>query len=127
MHHVDVHVTSVPRSRKLLDAFMPIVGYGLRHDETDFVSYWRNEKRPAIGFIEDGTPVRASAMRIAFAVAQTTDVDAAAHAATDAGARNVEGPGFHPEYGDDYYAVFFEDFDGNKFEIVHDAAACECA
>jgi catechol 2,3-dioxygenase-like lactoylglutathione lyase family enzyme len=106
---------------------MPVVGYGLRHEETDFVSYWRDGARPAIGFIEDGTPVRASAMRIAFAVRETADVDAAARAAIDAGARNVEGPGFHPEYGDDYYAVFFEDFDGNKFEIVHDAASCNCA
>ena len=126
MHHVDVHVTSVPRSRKLLDAFMPVVGYTVRYEETDFVSYWRGA-RPAIGFIEDGTPVRASAMRIAFDVAQTADVDAAASAAINAGARNVEGPGFHPEYGDDYYAVFFEDFDGNKFEIVQDAVACGCA
>jgi catechol 2,3-dioxygenase-like lactoylglutathione lyase family enzyme len=125
MHHVDVHVTSVPRSRKLLDAFMPVVRYAVRHEETDFVSYWRNETRPAIGFIEDGTPVRASAMRIAFAVAQETDVDAAARAAVEAGARNVEGPGFHPEYGDDYYAVFFEDLDGNKFEVVRDAAAAQ--
>ncbi len=127
MHHVDVHVTSVPRSRKLLDAFMPAVGYTLRYEETDFVSYWRNGTRPAIGFIEDGTPVRASAMRIAFAVGETSDVDAAARAAIDAGARNVEGPGIHPEYGDDYYAVFFEDSDGNKFEVVHDATACDCA
>ena len=127
MHHVDVHVTSVPRSRKLLDAVMPAVGYTLRYEETDFVSYWCNGTRPAIGFIEDGTPVRASAMRIAFGVAQTADVDSAARSAIDAGARNVEGPGFHPEYGDDYYAVFFEDFDGNKFEVVHDATACACA
>ncbi len=127
MHHVDVHVTSVPRSRQLLDAFMPVVGYNVRYEETDFVSYWRGGTRPAIGFIEDGTPVRASAMRIAFAVAQTDDVDAAASVAIGAGARNIEGPGLHPEYGDDYYAVFFEDFDGNKFEVVHDAATCECA
>lgn len=127
MHHVDVHVTSVPRSRTLLDAFMPVVGYAIRTDETDFVSYWRNEKRPSIGFIEDGTPVRPGAMRIAFAVSEQADVDAAARAAIDGGARNIEGPGIHSEYGDDYYAVFFEDFDGNKFEVVHDAAACNCA
>lgn len=121
MHHVDVHVRSVPRVRALLDAFMPILGYTVRYEETDFVSYWRAGKRPAIGFIEDGTPVGNSPMRVAFAAEQTADVDAAARAAIDAGARNVEGPGIHAEYGDDYYAVFFEDFDGNKFEIVRDS------
>jgi len=121
MHHVDVHVRSVPRVRTLLDAFMPIIGYEVRNEETDFVSYWRDEKRPAIGFIEDGTPVGNSPLRIAFAATQIADVDAAARAVIAAGARNVDGPGIHPEYGDDYYAVFFEDFDGNKFEIVHDS------
>ena len=127
MHHVDVHVRSVPRVRQLLDAFMPLIGYTLRYEETDFVSYWRNGTRPAIGFIEDGTPVGNSPMRIAFSVEQIADVDAAARAAVGAGARNVEGPAIHPEYGDDYYAVFFEDFDGNKFEIVHDSTTCNCA
>ncbi len=122
MHHVDVHVRNIPASRKLLDAFMPVIGYAVRTEEDDFVSYWRNGARPAIGFIEDETPVRAGAMRIAFAVAKTSDVDHAARAAIDAGARNVEGPAIHPEYADDYYAVFFEDCDGNKFEIVHDPA-----
>ena len=32
----------------------------------------------------------------------------------------IEGPGIHPEYGDDYYAVFFEDPDGNRYEICLD-------
>jgi catechol 2,3-dioxygenase-like lactoylglutathione lyase family enzyme len=124
MHHVDVHVSDVARARRLLDAFMPLVGYAVRYENDDYVSYWRGT-RPAIGFIEDGAD--AGATRLAFAVAQTNDVDAAADAAISAGARNVEGPGIHPEYSDDYYAVFFEDADGNKFEIVRDATSCNCA
>lgn len=121
MHHIDVHVTNVDRTRKLLDAFMPLVGYQLRNEYDDFVSYWRNGTRPSIGFIEDGARNAAGMIRIAFAVPTTEAVDTAANAALGAGARNVEGPSIHPEYGDDYYAVFFEDDDGNKFEIVHDA------
>jgi len=34
-----------------------------------------------------------------------------------AGARNVEGPGYHE--GPGYYAVFFEDPSGNRLEICH--------
>ncbi len=56
-------------------------------------------------------------MRLAFGVDGRSQVDAAAAAARDAGARAVEGPSVHPEYGD-YYAVFFQDADGNKFEIT---------
>ena len=35
------------------------------------------------------------------------------------GARIVGGPKLWPEHGEDYYAVFFKDPDGIKYEIVH--------
>ncbi|MFZ1016724.1 MAG: VOC family protein, partial [Candidatus Cybelea sp.] len=65
---------------------------------------------------------RAGSMRVAFAVKTPAQVDAAARVAARCGARAIEGPGLHPEYGD-YYAVFFEDADGNRFEIMADEAA----
>jgi catechol 2,3-dioxygenase-like lactoylglutathione lyase family enzyme len=118
MHHLDVHVSSVARARGLLDAVLPLVGYRVRSEESDFVSYWKHQQRPSIGFIEDAE-FGSGAMRLAFAAATRQAVDDAAEAAAKNGARNIEGPGLHPEYGD-YYAVFFEDIDGNKFEIALD-------
>ena len=53
--------------------------------------------------------------RIAFWADSTGDVDRLAGIALRAGARNVEGPGY--DEGPGYYAVFFEDADGNKWEI----------
>ena len=35
----------------------------------------------------------------------------------DAGAQVVEGPEYNAEYTPDYYAMFFEDEDGNKREV----------
>jgi predicted lactoylglutathione lyase len=62
-------------------------------------------------------------MRLAFGVSTRAQVDVAARAAHDAGARAMEGPSLNPEYGDDYYAAFFEDADGNKYEIAAEPEA----
>jgi predicted enzyme related to lactoylglutathione lyase len=55
--------------------------------------------------------------RIAFWADSIEDVDRLACTAVRAGARNVEGPGYAEGVG--YYAVFFEDPDGNRLEICH--------
>lgn len=117
MHHVDVHVSSLRRTRPLLDALFQSVQYAIRMEDDDFVSYWKNGVRPSIGFLEGGSV--GGSTRLAFAVATRDEVDAAARAAASHGARIIEGPGLHPEYGD-YYAVFFEDEDGNRYEVAHD-------
>ncbi len=119
MHHVDVHVSNLPATRRLFDAVAPAIGYEIRSADDDFVSYWRG-RRPSIGFIADGL-AGSAAMQLAFAVSTADAVDAAADAARRNGARNIDGPAIHPEYGDDYYAVFFEDASGNKFEVLRDA------
>jgi catechol 2,3-dioxygenase-like lactoylglutathione lyase family enzyme len=123
MHHVDVHVTNGARARAFLHAIMPIVGYVPSADEDGFASFRKNGQRPTIGVIADGDGRGSGAMRLAFAVPDRQRVDAAAAAAIAQGARNVEGPAIHEEYGD-YYAVFFEDHDGNKYEVAYDP---ECA
>ncbi len=116
MHHIDVHVSDIARTRRLFDAVMTAVGWEPRSADSDYASYWLNKKRPSLGFIADGRTGSGS-MQLAFAVATNAEVDAAASAAGANGARKVDGPAFHSEYGDDYYAVFFEDPDGNKFEV----------
>jgi hypothetical protein len=117
VHHIDVHVTSIDTARKLLDELMPAVGYEFRAEADGYVSYWKDRRRPSIGFIEEA-PVGSGAMRLAFGVATREAVDGAAEIARANGARDITGPMIHAEYGDDYYAVFFEDADGNKYEVV---------
>ncbi len=123
MHHIDVHVSDIPRTKRLFEALAPLIGYERRSEYDEFVSYRpAGRTRPAVGFLLDPGHV-AGSMRVAFAVTSQAAVDAAAEAARSAGAEHVEGPGLHPEYGDDYYAVFFEDRDGNKFEVCRDTDA----
>jgi glyoxylase I family protein len=50
-------------------------------------------------------------------VASNTDVDRLAAALQRAGIE-TSAPSFHKEYADDYYATFFSDPDGLRFEVV---------
>ena len=122
LHHVDVHVNDLATA-ELFDAIAPFVGYRRLPDEPDFVGYETGVGgRPRIGFVLDADH-RSGSMRLAFAVESRHAVDDAARVARECEAHAIEGPGLNPEYGDDYYAVFFDDAGGNKYEIVVDATA----
>ncbi len=131
LHHVDIHVRNIDAAQTLLDALAEHIGYRRITDldepeEPGFVGYETAAGgRPRFGLIPDPASLPGST-RLAFAVETRWQVDAAAGIAREHGARAFEGPGLHPEYGD-FYAVFFEDAGGNKFEILTDAEACRRA
>jgi catechol 2,3-dioxygenase-like lactoylglutathione lyase family enzyme/heme-degrading monooxygenase HmoA len=119
LHHIDVHVGDLKATKRLFGALAPAIGYRLRADadNDDFAGYEPvNGGCPRVGF-EQTERYGSGMMRLAFGVESREAVDAAARIASESGARNLEGPSLHPEYGDDYYAVFFEDADGNLYEI----------
>ena len=128
LHHIDIHVRNIDATQRLLDALAEHIGYRRvsesgEFEEPGFVGYETVAGgRPRFGLIPDPASLPGST-RLAFAVEKREQVDAAAVIAREHGAKAIEGPGLHPEYGD-YYAVFFEDADGNKFEIAADAGAC---
>jgi catechol 2,3-dioxygenase-like lactoylglutathione lyase family enzyme len=127
LHHVDIHVRNIDTAQTLLDALAEHIGYRRITDsdepeEPGFVGYEiAGGGRPRFGLIPDPASLPGST-RLAFAVETRGQVDAAAGIAREHGAMAIEGPGLHPEYGD-YYAVFFEDAGGNKFEILADGDA----
>jgi catechol 2,3-dioxygenase-like lactoylglutathione lyase family enzyme len=55
----------------------------------------------------------------AFAVDGRDEVDALHRLLVERGIRVLDAPAEYPQYAPDYYAVFFEDADGLKFEAVH--------
>jgi hypothetical protein len=126
LHHVDVHVRSLDAVSSLFDGLAEHIGYRRRpYEEPDFTGYETAAgTRPRFGLIFDPQAVPGS-MRLAFAVDARERVDAAAQVARERGAREIEGPQLNPEYGDGYYAMFFEDVDGNKYEILVDSEACK--
>jgi glyoxylase I family protein len=127
LHHIDIHLRKIDAARALIDALAEHIGYRRvaesdEFEEPGFVGYETLAGgRPRFGLIPDPTSLPGST-RLAFAVETREQVDVAANIAREHGARAIEGPGLHPEYGN-YYAVFFEDPDGNKFEICADTEA----
>ena len=123
LHHVDLHVRDLEAALRLFDALAERLGYRRYGVEHGYVGYDPiGTQRPRLWFTEDPAAAGGS-LRLAFGVDSPRAVDEVARAAARHGARNMEGPGFHPEYGPEYYGVFFEDASGNRYEVVSDPVA----
>ncbi len=119
LSHVDVRVRDLARAIAFYDIVLGALGHAKSESE-HWVTYdpEPQDGEPGenmwFGFTVD-PQMRASDTRIAFFAASCEDVDRAAQAAADAGATQMEGPEY--AYGPQYYAVFFDDPDGNKLEV----------
>lgn len=121
--HVDVRVRDRVAAAEFYDAFLNLLGAVKRVGE-EFTT-WRIPPPDAgddwdgdgwFGIAEDLAMIPGS-MRVAFSAPSRGTVDAIHVYLPAIGARNIEmDDGI---YGDDYYAVFFEDPDGNKLEVCH--------
>ncbi len=119
--HIDLRVADIAAERPLYDALLPALGLTEIVDVPDAREYYEplvpDQARRFVGLnAEPGH--QGNANRICFAAASPSDVDRLAQLARRAGARAMEGPEI-PYSAEKYYAVFFEDGCGNKFEIAY--------
>jgi predicted lactoylglutathione lyase len=115
--HIDLRVSHLEKTRTLYDALLPALGYTrINADETQIYYHLPGEDIDFFGITADENH-RPNGTRIAFAAANREQVDALAALVKTAGARSYEPPHLCREYSETYYATFFEDADGNKFEI----------
>jgi catechol 2,3-dioxygenase-like lactoylglutathione lyase family enzyme len=118
--HVDLRVRSVAAVLKFYDAFLAEFGF-IRVIEAPFTEEeptWRREHWRAndefIGLTAD-SEFMPNENRIAFHATSREQVDRITHVLRQVGARDVDGPADY--HG--YYATFFEDPDGNRFEVCY--------
>ena len=117
--HIDLRVRSLPEAKPFYAVLLPTVGFPQLCDTPLGIGYDAVSDHPKpefVGLIEDVAHLP-NATRIAFGAETKEDVDRVAAAVMAAGARNIEGPMFCPEYSPTYYGVFFEDPCGNRFEV----------
>ncbi|HEV8328561.1 MAG TPA: VOC family protein [Nitrospiraceae bacterium] len=119
--HIDLRVHSLAEARPFYETLLPALGF--THDVgiegwLQFEAAGAGNAPEFFGVTESSRHV-ANECRIAFWADSTSEVDQLTEIVVRAGARNVEGPGYHE--GPGYYAVFFEDPSGNRFEICHRA------
>ena len=119
--HIDLRVESIAKVGPFYHAMLPAIGYTDDHSGDGWIGYYADGKLPSrafFGLVEDPDHL-VNGTRIAFWAESREAVDRISEVIVKAGAINVEGPMLNPEYGDQYYAIFFEDPEGNKYEVVH--------
>jgi len=117
--HIDLRVRSLAESKTFYSAFLPAIGFPDFCETPIGIAYDARRDHPKpefIGLIEDLAHVP-NATRLAFWAETKEEVDRVAKVVRSAGARNIEGPMFCPEYSPTYYGLFFEDPSGNRIEV----------
>jgi catechol 2,3-dioxygenase-like lactoylglutathione lyase family enzyme len=117
--HIDLRVKDMEVARKFYGKILPQLGFVHESPGEDFHTFYAaGGDRPLefFGFTEDKDH-RPNGIRIAFWADARDEVDRMAKLVHEAGGRNLEGPEVCEGYSPGYYALFFEDPDGNKLEI----------
>lgn len=134
--HIQVTVKNLEIAEPFYDKLMPILGFDINRKhkgtvkEHDFevVEYFHpllifaiNSPREA--FKNDTIHRRkpGALHHLAFKVDSMKEIDELYPLIKAAGAQIVNPPQFYPQHGEHYYALFFKDLEGIKYEIVYDA------
>jgi predicted enzyme related to lactoylglutathione lyase len=117
--HIDLRVKDFKRAMKFYEKLLPEIGFTCNRSDDEwgtFYSVGGDKPSEFFGFTEDRQH-QPNGTRIAFWADTREEVNCLAKIVREAGGQNLEGPEVVPEYSPGYYALFFEDPDGNKLEI----------
>ena len=131
--HIQITVKDMKVAETFYDKFLPILGFDISKkveafiEEHDFhVIEYTHEllafaiTSPRAGFKNDTVNRRkpGALHHLAFRASSREEVDDAYKELVKIGAKIVSEPQIHPEYSENYYAVYFKDFESIKYEIV---------
>jgi catechol 2,3-dioxygenase-like lactoylglutathione lyase family enzyme len=119
LDHIDLRVKNFDQARHFYARLLPRLGFSCDRSDQDWGTFYAvGEDRASafFGFTTDPNH-QPNGTRIAFWAESRSDLDRIGHELRSLGAKNIEGPELCAEYSPGYYAVFFEDPDGNKLEI----------
>lgn len=131
--HIQITVKDMEIAEPFYDKLMPLLGFDIQKkvsaiiEEHDLyvVEYLHPSWdfgicSPRTSFRDDSVHRRkpGAVHHIAFRANSRNEVDRLYSAIKAIGANIVHAPRIFPEHGPNYYALFFKDLDGIKFEIV---------
>lgn len=114
--HVDLRVRSLAEAGPFYRVLLPALGFTRKARITGWLQYETAgaDRAPAFVGVTESPKHVPNECRTAFRAESIQEVERLAVIAVKAGARNVEGPAYETPH---YYAVYFEDPDGNRLEI----------
>ena len=131
--HIQITVKDMETAIPFYDRLMPVLGFDIRRrvdatmeDHDLRVVDYTHEKlnfcisSPRTAFREDEIHRRkpGSLHHLAFKADSPEEVDRVHGELVEIGAQIVTPPKHYPEYSPSYYAVFFKDLEGIKYEVV---------
>lgn len=131
--HIQITVKDLPKAELFYDKLMPLLGFDLTRKakgrvakhEFDVVEYCHpllcfGINSPREQFKDDSIHRRkpGSLHHLAFKAESCQKVDEMFLKIKEIGANIIEEPKFFPQHGEHYYAMFFKDSEGIKYEIV---------
>jgi catechol 2,3-dioxygenase-like lactoylglutathione lyase family enzyme len=119
--HIDFRVSDAEAVRPFFNALMALFDTEPTTPRVVRYGYTRRYGKVRADFFNvfEDPEAKPSATRIAFAAPSVAFVDRVAEVVRSNGAQNVEGPQYFEQHHPTFYAVFFEDPLGNKFEVCH--------
>jgi len=119
--HVDLRVRDLAAALPFFRILLPALGFVHVHEGDPWVVFVGEGTMPSAPFfsITEDRDHLPNANRIAFWAPDRAAVDRIGAILADTDAEIESGPRECPEYRGAYYAVFFRDPSGNRFEVVH--------
>lgn len=133
--HIQITVKNFEVAEPFYDKLMPILGFDINRKskgtvkahEFDVIEYFHPLITFAINsprevFKEETIHRRkpGSMHHLAFKAESCDEVDRLYSLIKNIGANIVKAPQYYPQHGENYYALFFKDLEGIKYEIVHE-------
>lgn len=133
--HIQITVKDLKIAEPFYDKFLPILGFDINckskgrvaKHEFDVVEYIHplliiGINSPRDEFIEDAIHRRkpGALHHLAFKAESCEQVDTIYLQLKEIGANIVDEPKYFPQHGENYYALFFKDPEGIKYEIVYE-------
>lgn len=131
--HIQITVKDLVVAEAFYDKFLPVLGFSLDHKskgrvaehEFDVVEYYHPDliigiNSPRGVFKNEAIHRRkpGALHHLAFKAQSCEEVDRLYPKIKAAGAQIVDPPNYYPQHGEKYYALFFKDTEGIKYEIV---------
>jgi len=116
--HIDLRVKNRAAAQEFYRQVLPAIGFRVDKSGEEWGLFEADGGKAVdfFGFTEEADH-KPNGNRIAFWAESRDAVDKVAEFVRKAGGRNIEGPELCMDYSPGYYAVFFEDPDGNKLEV----------